>query len=78
MKSRLYEKERINITLETDNGYKYSNRDGTFITSCVNELKKKKETICFQEWHIKEIQKHLDIEYTYDNNDNCYYVKLKK
>ena len=77
MRLRLREKEHVSIKLETEKGVKYSNRDSTFITSCINELKKHKETICFKEWHIEELQKHFpNLSYNYDSNDDCFYVKI--
>lgn len=74
---RLSQKEHVNIPYETEKCAFYSNRDKTFITSCINELKKNKKTICFKEWHIKELQQHFnDLSYVYDNNDGCFYVMI--
>ena len=77
MRMRIHEKDHLSIKLETDNGAYYSNRENTFITSCINELKRKKKTICFQQWHIEELKKHFEnLKYEYDSNDLCFYVTI--
>lgn len=77
MRMRIHEKDHLSVKLETDNGAYYSNRENTFITSCINELKRKKKTICFQQWHIEELKKTFPmLSYNYDDKDDCFYVKI--
>jgi hypothetical protein len=78
MRTKLTYKSAVNIQLETDKGYIINNRDRTFIKSCVKELKERGTTICFKEWHVKELQKLVDIkEVCYDERNDCYYLFSK-
>ena len=78
MSIRLSQRQYINIPHETTKSSYYSNRDKTFITSCLKELKSKNQTICFKEWHIEELQKHYDnLIVEYSEIEKCYFVKIK-
>lgn len=79
MPIRLSQKPFVNIPHETDKCKPVNTRDRTFITSCINELKKKGQTICFNQSQIEEIRKLIDItDVTYDEGADCYYVFSKR
>lgn len=75
MRSRLSEKPQISTTLETGVFKKPNNRERTFITNCINELKQKGQSVCFELWQIEEIKKHIAIEI--NEVDNIYYLRRK-
>lgn len=75
MRSRLSEKSQISTTLETGVFRKTNNRERTFITNCINELKQTGASVCFELWQIEEIKKHIEIEV--DHVDSIYYLRRK-
>ena len=77
MSMRLSHKDHVNIPLDITRGKPCSNRDKTFITGCINELKTKGKTICFKEWHIKELKSIFEnLKYNYNSQDECFYVSI--
>lgn len=70
-------KTSCNIAIETDKFHKTNNRNNTFITSCVKDLKKKGETYCYYEWQIEEIKKRFN-NILILKNDNYYIIKEVK
>ena len=79
MPIRLSQKPFVNIPHETDKCKPVNTRDRTFITSCINELKDKGQTICFKESQIEEIKKAVDVtEIKYVEGDDCYFLFSKR
>ena len=80
MRIILSQKQQVNVTHETADKLAYNNnRDKTFITTCLKELRATGETICFKEWHIEELKKHIDIvRIEYDERNECFYVFSKR
>lgn len=68
-------KTSCNIAIETNKYHKTNNRNNTFITSCINELKRVGYTYCFDVWQINEIKKRLDNIEVIKKDD--YYVILR-
>lgn len=62
MSIRWTQKPQVNIKLETGKYHKTHTREQSFITSCINELKEKGNTWCFEKWQIEEIRKKVDID----------------
>lgn len=54
--------------------HKSKNRNQTFITQCIKELKKNGHTICFYLWQIEEIQKKMKVKVV--ENDGYYFVEV--
>ena len=52
---------------------KLKNRNQTFITQCIKELKKNGHTICFYLWQVQEIQKKMKVAVS--ENDGYYFVE---
>ena len=78
MPIRLSEKDHLSIPFDIDKQKKYNNRERTFITNCINELKTKGETICFNKEQIKTIKAQIDLtEIRYDERNDCYYLFSK-
>lgn len=79
MPIRLSQKPFVNIPHETDKCKPFNTRDRTFITTCINELKRKGQTICFKQTQIDEIKNHIDVtDVIYDEGVDCYYVFCKR
>lgn len=53
---------------------KCRNRNQTFITQCIKELKKNGHTICFYLWQVQEIQKKMKVAVS--ENDGYYFVEV--
>lgn len=76
---RISEKPFLNIPHETDKCKVNNRRYDAFIKACVNDLKTKGETICFNQRQIEEIKKHIDIiEICYSERDDCYFLFSKR
>ena len=75
MSLRLSHKSTINIPYEGDKCRYQNNRERSFITGCINELRKIGFTVCFEMWQLEEIKKHLKISYSLKND--TYYVSLE-
>ena len=80
MRLKISEKSQVNYALDTSDKNSYiRTRDRTFITTCIRELKSKGETICFHQWQIEEIKKHIDIvEICYNEGNDCYFLFSKR
>lgn len=57
--------------------HKHSNRNQTFITECIKELKKTGQTICFEEWQLNEIATRFNGEITFKIVDGYFYITRK-
>lgn len=57
MSIRWTQKPQVNIKLETGKFKQPNNRERSFITNCVKELKEKGYTICWEQWQVDEIIK---------------------
>ena len=80
MRLKISEKSQINYALDTSDKNSYeNNRDRTFITTCIKELKTTGQTICFYQWQIEEIKKHIEIvDICYDEGNDCYFLFSKR
>ena len=80
MSIRISQLDHVNIPHETADKVKINNRRyDAFIKSCLDELKSKGETICFNKKQIDEIKKHVTLtKIVYDERNDCYYVFSKR
>ena len=76
MRLKLTEKSQVSVKLEYGKFRTENNRERSFITNCIKELKTKGTTICFSEWQLEELSKNLNIRY--ETKDKYFVVYLNE